>query len=407
MLGLLLCVSACGGDRESLTLLAPTELPARPVAEAIADQLANDSLRLEVVPNDDAEQVVAALVSGEADLGIIEEPAGRIDQLRTVVPLYPSILHVAYRAGRDASNFDELVSGQNVYAGPFGGAAWRLFRQLAADAGLSDKDYGLLPDPWSIDPDVFFVVGDLLEPAALTRLDGYQMFSFGDAEKLGSGTRAEGLALKHPNVKPFILPEGLYGEFNPSAVLTLATRTLLVANDNLDPNVAYLIARQLIENAHDVASEYHLVMTELNESIDTSSLSLPLHRGARIFVNKDEPSVFERYAEVAGVGITILALLVSAMLAVLRMTRSRRKDRIDVFYRRVLDARRALRKCTDAEQRMQLETDVMAIQEEVLELLMAERLNVDESLTLFLDLSNRVLGEIGSKQTSVAQVTGT
>lgn len=402
VLGFCLCIAACEADRQTLTLLTPTELPAAPVGQSIADQLATSSLQINVIANDNAEEVVAALLSGAADLAIIEEPARRIEGLRTIVPLYPSILHVAYRADRDVADFDALLRGRHVYAGPIGGAAWRLLGQLAADAGLSATEYSILPDPWSIDPDVFFVVGDLLEPEALARFSGYRMYSFGSTEQLGYGTRAEALALKHPNVKPFILPEGTYAGFNPSPVLTLATRTLLVAGDKLDPDLAYLLARELIENAHDVASDYHLVMRELNERIDTTSLSLPLHRGARIYINKDEPSLLERYAEVVGVGLTIVALLVSAILALLRMSRARRKDRIDVFYRRVLEARRAVADSLDEEQCRHLETDVKAIQEEVLELLIAERLNVDESLTLFFDLSNKVLWEIARKSGSAA-----
>ena len=84
-------------------------------------------MSVELLAKDDREKVVAAVLGGEADLGILEEPTGRVAGLTTVVPLYPSILHVLYRKDRRANSFAELIRGQQVYAGPVGGTAWRFW----------------------------------------------------------------------------------------------------------------------------------------------------------------------------------------------------------------------------------------------------------------------------------------
>lgn len=391
-------LTSCVRLDEGLVVSYSIEEPAPSVADALKRQLALSNIPVELTPKDDPEKVVTAVLGGEADLGILEEPFTRVVGLTTIVPLYPSILHVLYRQERSADSFPELVRGQQVYAGPVGGTGWRLLGQLADDYQLASDDFTILPDPWLIEPDVYFIVGGLLTRDWLAKVGNYRMFSFGEAGQLGYGTQAEGLALKNPNIRPFILPESLYGALNPSPVLTLATRTVLIGRDDLNPDLAYLIARELIENAHEIAAEYHLVMSELQDHFDPALLALPLHRGARLYLNKDEPGFLERYAEVVGVGLTILAALGSAVLAMVRMNKARRKDRIDVFYRRVLAIRHDL---DDVEKNInynKLSDKLKAIQDEVFQLLIAERLNVDESLTLFLDLSNRVLGEITAKQ---------
>lgn len=398
--GLACCAALLSCVRPDLSLVVSHsyEEPAPSVADALRRHMALSNIAVELTTKDDPQKVVAAVLGGEADLGILEEPSGRVAGLTTIVPLYPSILHVLYRQERSAESFPELVRGQQVYAGPVGGTAWRLLGQLADDYRLTPDDYTVLPDPWLVEPDVYFILGGMLTRDWIAKVGNYQMFSFGEAGQLGYGTQAEGLALKYPNIRPFILPESLYGALNPAPVLTLATRTVLIGRDDLDPNLAYLIARELIENAHEIAAEYHLVMSELQDNLEPALLALPLHRGARLYLNKDEPGFLERYAEVVGVGLTILAALGSGVLAMLRMNKARRKDRIDVFYRRVLAIRHELDDADNINNYNGLSDKLKAIQDDVFQLLIAERLNVDESLTLFLDLSNRVLGEISAQQ---------
>ena len=391
-------LAACSREPIPLVLSISTEEPAQTIADAMAPLLADVGIEVDVRPNADLGSILAAVSNGDADLGIVEEPAQRIPGLRTVVPLYPSILHVLYRHGRDVSGFPELISGQNVYAGPVGGTAWRALQQLAQDFRIGEGEYVILPDPWRVEPDVFFILGGLLEPASIARLDGYRLFSFGQAGQLGSGTTAEGIALRYPNAQPFILPDGVYGPFTEGPVLTLTTRTVLVARDDLDPNLTYLIAMQLFEHAHEIAVGYQLVMTELHEKVDPAMLSLPLHRGSRYYIDKDQPGFLERYADAIGVSLTIVAALGSGLVALMRRRKARRKDRIDVYYRRILAIRHELASASDINEYNRLESRIKAIQEEVFGLLIAERLNVDESLTLFLDLSNRVLGEIAEER---------
>ena len=389
LLGIALAITAASCAREpvDLSIGISAEEPAPSVGDALRRHFeprgVNVSLSAYDNASEDSDAILADVLSGEIDLGIMEEPAKRVPALTTVAPLYPSILHVLYRRDRPAQTFPELIRDQQIYTGPVGGAAHRLLLQFAADYMLEESDFVVLPDPWRVEPDVWFVLGGLLPLNQQTALADYTLFSFGSVERLGYGTAAEGLALKYPNVRPFVLPEAVYSSLNDDAVLTLATRTVLAAREDLDPNVAYLLARDIFENAHAIAAEYQLANDELNDNFDRSSLALPLHQGARLYIDKDEPTLLERYAEVIGVGLTVAAALGSGLVAIWRMNKARRKDEIDVYYRRVLAVSNELKNRGNDLEINKLSDEVKAIQEEVFGLLIAERLNVDESLTLF------------------------
>lgn len=391
-----LLLAGCAQEEATISIQTSIEEPGPSVADALVRHLGPQGIAVEYQENADPETILPNVRDGSVDFGIVEEPAQRQSGLATVAPLYPSILHALYRKEREVGTFPDLIRGQRVYAGPIGGTAWRLLQQLSGDYMISDVDYTVLPEPWTTEPDVYFILGGLLADDQRSDLSEYQLYSFGDAHRLGFGTQAEGLALKYPNIRPFILPESVYGSFNPEPVLTIATRTVLVTRDDFDPELTYRIARELFENAHAIAAEYHLVMNELNHKVDADALALPLHPGSRVYVEKDEPTLVERYAEVVGVGLTIAAAFGSGLLAVWRMGKTRRKDRIDVYYQRVLAIRSQIAPDRKAINTKELTDKVKAIQEEVFGLLVAERLNVDESLTLFLDLSNRVLSEISA-----------
>ena len=398
----MLVISSCIREPIVLTVSHSPDQHAPLIAQKLSSILEHEEIQLSFQTADDPISLIESVRVGEVDLGIVNEPPFRIPGIRTVVPLYPSIIHVMYRNDREVESFPDLIRGQQIYAGPAGGPSWRVLRQLAREFSVSEEEYSVLSEPGLEEPDVYIIMGGLLSPEGIGQLSGYQLYSFGEASELGFGTVAEGLALKYPNVRPFILPESVYGSFNDEPVLTLATRTVLVASREMNPNIVYLIASRLFEEAHLLSVEYPLVLKELDDDIDPDTLAMPLHEGSGYYIDKDKPGFFERYAESIGVILTALVLVGSGILTLLRMRRHRQKDRIDVYYHRVLEIRHRLEDEHSPEELSGLEKSLKSIQEEVFGLLIAERLNVDESLTVFLDLSNRVLGEINTRQSPVS-----
>ena len=342
----------------------------------------------------DPSEILDAVAGGNSRLGIIEEPSELRDGVTLIAPIYASVLHVLHHADMQAENFGELIRGNKVYAGPGAGAARRLLVQLAADFGVAPEQYTLLDNPWLQTPDVFFVTGGLLPNESLQRMVDYRLFSFGDPAALGHGTVAEALALKHSHVRTFVLPEGLYGELTRDAVLTIAMRASLIGPADMDARHAYRIAETLYGRAQELSVAYPFISDELRRKLETEALTLPMHRGARRFLDRDKPGFIERYVEIIGLGLTLGEAAFSATAAAIRRQRQQRKDRVDVYYRRIIELRETITPELDAAGARRLAEDVRAVQHEVFGLLVEERIDANDTLTLFLDLSNQVLKEI-------------
>ncbi|MEL7451023.1 MAG: hypothetical protein AAFN78_17545, partial [Pseudomonadota bacterium] len=173
---------------------------------------------------------------------------------------------------------------------------------------------------------------------------------------------------------------------------------------SLDDDAAYAIAEQLVANAQALSNYYPLLTQELHTAFDPGMLALPLHPGARRFINRDEPSFFEENTDIFALSFTLFAALTSALIALYRARKQRKKDRVDVYYRQIIDLRKRMEGRTSLEELQAVAAGVREVQEEVFGLLIDERLNADDTLTLFLDLSNQVLKECeGEEQVAAAQ----
>ncbi len=388
---ILACILAgCGTERESLTLATLTEEPAPSIAETVKATLEARGLEIDISSADDARALQERVIIGDADLAIIEEPNETVAGLMTIAPLYPSVLHVLIRRDENARSMAEVFAGKEIWAGPPGGSAYRLLVRLAGDAGLGAGDYTILDNPWTSEPDVHFILGGLLDRDNARQLSAYRLFSFRRAEDIPGGSLADAVALRHHDVKPFLLPTGTYPTLADGAVMTLSLRSLLVARQGLDDELIFDIAAALFSNAQDIARSYPLVTRELDEDVRSADLMLPLHPGARRFIDREGPGFVERYAEVLALSFTIVVSLISGAIALYRYRTQVRKDRVDHYYAKLLDIRESI----GSGDRPACRQRVLDVQREVLDLLIDERVAADAGLLAFISLSNQMLDEL-------------
>lgn len=394
-----LLLVSCAAERSSLVILVTPEEPAPTIAASIQPLLESIGYAVEIRSIDDPMEVFELIDAGAADLGIVEEPDEPRSGLATVLPLYPTLLHVLHRSDMQPGGFEEVIRGHSVYPGPQGGAGWRLLQLLAENFGLSSEDYRILDNPWLEEPEVFFQFGGLFSDAEQRQLgeQDYQLFSFGEVARLGQGTVAEGIVLRNPRLRTFVIPAATYPKLSKSPVLTLAARSILVGREDFDPKHAYLISEHLFEHAQDVGAGYHLVSHELTETMSSDSLALALHPGVRRYVEKDRPSFVERYVEVIALGITVIAGIGSGLITLYNYRRSQKKDRIDVYYNRALALRARMERSEAVPELLGIEKEMKGLQEEVMALLVDERLDANHALTIFMTLSSQVLAETRSK----------
>lgn len=391
---LLLILSGCSLEDNQLTLAVSTEEPAPAIAETLSAALSAKGLSVDIEPILDATVAIEKIRRGELDLAIIEEPDQPLRGLITLAPLYPSVLHVLHNRNGDSSNFVDLIRGALVYAGPTGGAAHRLLMQLSKDFSIGEDEYELLDNPWTQSPDVYFIFGGLLSDESVAQLVGYRLFSFGAEGDVAGGSVADGVVLKHHHLRPFLLPKGVYHTLTNDAVLTLSIRSVLVASESFDEQLAYDIAWTLFNQSQEIALRYPLVTRELNESVQTTELMLPLHEGTRRYLDRDRPDFIERHVDVLALYFTIAITLLTGSFAYFRHRSQVRKDRVDVFYTRLLVIRDNMQNTEDQSIFASCYKEVLVVQREVLDLLIDERIAADTSLIAFVNLSNQMIDEL-------------
>lgn len=376
--------------RAELTLGVPADEPAPTVAAVLAGlEPGGEAIRL--VAYDDASRLSDDLRDGYLDLALLEAPGAPVPGISAVADLYPSVLHVMHRQDTAPTDLADVLDGAAVWAGLPGGPGWRLGNELAAERTLR-KAPEWLADPWSRDPEVYFIFGGLLAPDARSRLPGFQLWSFDDPLRMGHGSVVEGIVLRHPQLRPFVLPAALYPELGVEPALTLAVSTLLVARDAIEESRIYALAAEVERAGPSIAAVYPMAGLTQAYGGDAAVQSLGLHAGAQRYRDRYLPTFLERYAEVLALLATLSVAAVSGVFALRSRRRQARKDRLDVYYSQIL----ALRPPPDAplEVRHEARSALYALQAEVFDLVVAERIEADSSLVAFLVLSNRVLQEV-------------
>ena len=385
------CLGVCINAGAAITLGVHVDEPAPAIAQLLVDRLP-DELKPQLRSFDDVSALRKALVDGGVDLAFLEEPLRPIPGVSTVSELYPAVLHLLVHESVTVSGLGELLASGPVWAGTPGGIGHVLASRLAADYAVEPLE--LLPDPWSETPQVYFIFGGLLGQDAISRLRQYRLHSVGDPASVPGGSIAQGIALRYPNLRAFLLPAEIYPGLAEGPALTLAVKMLLTARSDLDPDLVYELVMAIERLKPAIASVYPLAGIEELERSGNAARALPWHPGAQRYIDRELPSVIERYAEFVGATVTLTIALVSLGVALYRRRRQARKDRLDVYYERALQCREDMN--FGAQSPAAIASRLRALQAEVFQLLIEERIPADSALIAFLALSNQLLDESGS-----------
>ena len=291
----------------------------------------------------DAEAALYALNAGTADLAMVENSASyRHPAVRTVAPLYPSVLHIGVRPEKRGQTLGETLNGATVFAGPEQTAARQLLNRMASMYAWSGIGFSYV-DSLDDDPDIVFVFSPI-SPRDAPVLSGYELLSLGRAEDVGSGSVADALSLVAPFLRPFVIPEGTYGSLTPTPIATVAIDTLLVTRADTPRYVVYDLLEALQTMAPLLVAQRPDLEIEELERFDISHLTFPVHVGTLGFRARNQPGFVERAAGILEVVVTVLVGLGTGFLALLRYWRARKKSRIDKLYSEALAFARKFRR---------------------------------------------------------------
>jgi TRAP-type uncharacterized transport system substrate-binding protein len=339
------------------------------------------------------------LIAGEADIALVSNYLPYREGISMVMPLYPTVLHLIYRDGRDTSSTTALFKDATVYAREEGSASRLVFERIVERLGLTADEFTYLGSDAAqdeISPDIVVVFAPIT-PQRMAVFDDYQLYSIGVPSEVGLGSVVDATTLLNPALRPFIIPATTYGETNATPIVTVAVDKVLVVRPNLAPSLVYDLINAIRRARPALAAGRPGLFSELGDDFDISKSTFVLHAGSQDFLQRAEPTVYERYSGVAEVLVTLLIAMISATLAIFRILKIRRKNRIDEFYSAAIKIRNSLSSEPTAEERNSAVNEIRELQNHAFEKLVDEKLAADESFRIFITLTNDILEQTGKK----------
>ena len=389
-------LGACEKKPTQLRLAIPALSVDQEIAREFSELLDRESsIRIEMTssPVSD-ESALDALVAGEADIALVSNNMPFRSGITTVMPLYPTVLHIGHSVDRDTSSGVELLRGATVFAGAPGSASRLMFETVLSRLKLTEKDFSYLETAEQT-PDVFVVFAPI-SPDRIEDFPGFRLLSLGSPDDVGRGSNVDAITLLNPRLEAFVIPVGTYGDATPEPILTVSVDMLLVARANLNEAVVYDFVHELLRLRPALAALRPGLFRTVSDQVGSSNSTFILHKGLLAYTERDAPTVYERYSGIAEVAVTLLIALISAMIAGMRIFRMRRKNRIDVFYVDAIAVRDSVDHSATSEERIAAVQKIRDLQSKAFELLVDEKLAADESFRIFISLSNDVSQEIKS-----------
>ena len=400
-------IAGCGHPPVELSLITPVQETDRAIAEDLAAFAGRHSgLTIRLIPPPDGQSTLDALASGYGDIAFASNDQPWREDITTILPLYPTVLHIVVRQELVDKGISQIPAGARVFAGPVGSASRLLMENILARFEFNLEDVHFL-DAGSEEPPDIVVIYAAIDPSLVReRMKespvSYQLFQFGKPEDVGTGANIDRITLLNPRVRPFVIPVGTYDEFTPEPTLTVAVDKLLVARSDLPAPAAHDLLREVLQMRPALSGKRPAIFASLDESFDPDGHAFALHRGARAYLERNEPGWAERYSGIGEVLVALTVALISGTIAVINIYNRRRKNRIDVFYKKVFVEVESIEDAATVDDLQQAVQNLRGLQKTAFDQLIAEKLAADESFRIFMSLSNDAINEFSRRQRSAS-----
>jgi len=339
---------------------------------------------------------IDALANGQVDLCRESNSVAFLPGVRAVLPIHKSVLHVLLRDSFEPSDPDRPLKGANILVVDGSSATVSILQLLADRQGLGEDDYTVMTDRADHEPDLVLYLGPIFPASTRVRgQEGYSIVSIDEHIWPGLKITREALRFALPNIDPAVIPALTYDlPGNEEAISTVGVETLLLTREEVPTPVIYELTRTLVEQKPRFSAVSPSYFDGITETFDPLALNFPLHSGARRYLNRDEPSFLERYAETINMLMYLSFLLLSGLIALTRYRSRGKKNRIDIFYVKLMDIRKRIPQQASAD----LERELVELENEAFALLVEEKLAADESFRIFTDLLARVKQDLSASK---------
>jgi hypothetical protein len=392
LLLLILVLTGCDHSDSILRIHASDTFRADPkLMQEIFEQQTH--LTIEDAAVDPGLSTVEMLISGQADLALVKNSVPFQTGVRAILPVYMSALHLLVRDDIDMWTNEQPLKGKEIHVTDGSVTGQRFVELVASRMGLDSSDYTLATEITPGQTDMIIHFGPVNTDNQRWFVEGYHLESLGLRGK-DSALDPAAIGYLIPQLKPFAIPAGTYDLPGADKTIgTVAVTTLLATRKSMSENAIYELTKVLLEEKPRFVKLAPALFSGVTDSFDPLDLNFPLHKGTRRYLNRDEPSNIERYAETINLIVYLAFLLLTAVIGFTRYRARRKKDRIDTYYSRVLDIRR---KANFEERETSLDA-LRLLEEEAFEALISEKLAADESFRIFIELASRTAADIESR----------
>ncbi len=329
-----------------------------------------------------------------ADIGFVQSDTRPSTGVRLIAPLYQEVLHilVATRASATITTIADL-EGMRVALGEVGSGTRPVAERVVEHFGVVvGEDVGLPPDEVAsglIDGtiDAAFMLSaipsNLVED--LCARDAVRFLSLGDPQERGN--EADALALVFPSLTSEVIPRSTYARLPENPVATIQVAALLVVSSDLDDGFVTTLTTTLFANRSrliETDSERVVAARRIREKFQPDAVLIPYHEGAVAYYRRAEPAFIVEYADTLSFGLTVLVGVFSIGVAAREWMRRRMKNRIDVFYVEVEELTTEIDDLS-IDRLVAHRKALGELQRRAFAELVAERLEANESFTIFQD----------------------
>ena len=313
--------------------------------------------------------------------------------IRTLLPIYPEICFIVYPDSLHPTNLRELVVGKRIGIGPKESGTSKFMQNLFLHFGISEDEYTPVHTSFGdnrishkgIDISCAITGFNNDRVVDMLRDDKGKIFSFDDPNLGFSGSAVDGFCLQYPRARTFIIPRHTYGVSPKKPILTVAVDCVLLTHSEMDEVEIYEFTEQFFENIQLFANQDALLGT-INEGFNQQQMNFPLHPGVKNYIERNKPSIFERYAELGGVIFSMTVVFFGLANSYDNRRQQKKKDRIDIFYVDLLKIEQDTPTYQNLEEVTNAKEKLFELKMTAFGLLVDEKLKADESFRIFIAL---------------------
>ncbi len=294
------------------------------------------ALRIEHRPTEGSRENARLVEEGVAQLALIQNdiPASRV--IRAIAPIHQDYLHFLVRRDSGIRGLRDLRGRRFVTGLPGSGSRPIVQALLDYFSILGKAEIVPLSVAEGIaaleagEADALLLMLGFRSPAVLDLLRysaEVELLSLPEAEV----EALDGFRLVYPWCEIRSLPPFAYGDQPEKAVATLSIQTILVTHEEVPARVVLSITEELFAHRSELVYR-HPATAEMTESFSPSSVSFPLHPGAKQYFSRTEPGFLVRYAEAGAFLLSLMLAGYGLFRAVRKWLSQRQKDRIDRYY---------------------------------------------------------------------------